>query len=531
MTESAIEQPASSLSDDHPPAAPRLKLAVLVPIVSVVIAVVALFLYTTYRHEQQDLEREASRARSSIQYLYEKGIIDHAEILAAAAESIVHSELIAAALVRGDRQRLLELSRKMFSDFKAKYGITHWYYHGKDRVNLLRVHQPPRHGDTISRFTMLAAERNGAPSYGMEIGPLGTFTLRYVYPWYVHDGTVSSLIGYVEVGMEVENLFDDIENMLDVGISVFIEKSLLDRATWEEGARMLGRVPNWDRFPNLVSTAFRQEKISAPLLDQFADAERILDVTPTAMSSGDIEFRVVSVPLTDVREEHIGYVIAFLDITAKSMAAREQVIAAIAIAIVVGLALFVFFYRLIDSTERRLITADHKLRKLATHDGLTGLLNHRMFQLRLAEECLRASRYDREVTMLMFDIDFFKNVNDTYGHQIGDVVLKHVAKLISKQCRNVDAVCRYGGEEIAVLLPETSLAEGVHVGERIRMCIEADQFKASGIDGLKLTASVGASAFPTHAGTPDQLAQSADAALYRAKETGRNRVVAAVQQT
>ena len=512
--------------DDRAPEKPKLKWAVLVPFSAVVVLVVALFSYTTYLQEQQDLEHEARRVSSSIQYLYQKGIFDHAEILAAATESITHDELIAAALIRNDRQRLLVLSRKHFSEIKAKYGITHWYFTGKDRVNLLRVHQPKRHGDTINRFTMMEAERTGSESFGMEIGPLGTFTLRYVYPWYVSDGDRSTLIGYVEVGMEVEHLFDEIENMMDVGISVFIEKSLLKRERWEEGVKMLGRVPNWDRFENLVSTAFRQEKVAAPLLDQFASGGKSIDIRPLDMSSGEVNFRVVPVSLKDVRKEHIGYAVAFMDITSKSMAARDKVVVALVIAIIVGLSLFAFFYRLLGSTEERLVKADKKLRAMATHDGLTGLLNHRMFQNRLEEESQRAARYGKQVTMLMIDVDFFKKVNDNYGHSTGDFVLQRISKLITNQCRNIDTICRYGGEEIAVLLPETPLEEGVHAAERIRMHIASDSFEGSGVENLKVTASIGVSAFPSHAGTPSELAQSADAALYLAKDSGRNKVVA-----
>ncbi len=521
-----LSLPAIS-GNGNPPEKPRLKWAILIPFIAVIITVVSLFSYTTYLQQQKDLDYEAERVSSSIQYLYEKGLMDHAEILAASAESIVHNEQLAEAFIRGDRQQLLELSRKQFSDYKAKYGITHWYYTGKDRVNLLRVHQPARHGDAIDRFTMLEAERSGTSFYGMEIGPLGTFTLRYVEPWYtVNRQGASSLIGYVEVGMEVEHLFDEIENMMDTGISIFIEKSLLDQSRWEEGVKMLGRVPDWDRFPNLVSTAFRQEKVSGPLLDQFASKGEGLRIAPADMSSGEVDFRVVPVSLRDVRKQHIGYAVAFMDITAKSLAARDQVIIALVFAMIVGLSLFGFFYRLLDSTEKSLIEADAKLRLMATHDGLTGLLNHRMFQSKLEEESQRASRYGKQLAMLMIDIDFFKKVNDSYGHNVGDVVLKRVGALIEDQCRNIDTVCRYGGEEMSVLLPETTLDEGVHAAERIRMHIEREAFEEAGVDGLKVTVSIGVSSFPDHAGTPIELAQSADKALYEAKEGGRNRVVA-----
>ncbi|HXH73194.1 MAG TPA: diguanylate cyclase [Mariprofundaceae bacterium] len=510
-----------------PPARPYLKWGILAPFTIVLVLVIALFSYFSYRHQQEDLDLEASRLSSSIQYLYQKGLIDHAEVLAAAIDGIVHDERLQDAMIHHDRQRLLELSQAKFAELKAKYGITHWYFTGTDRINLLRVHQPSRFGDKIDRYTMLEAARTGAPSHGIEIGPLGTFTLRYVYPWYVQQNGASRLIGYVELGMEVEHLFDEIENMMDIGISVFIEKSLLNRKLWEEGVEMLGRVPNWDRFPTLVSSAFRNDRIAAPLLDQIVAEDHRIEFGPQDLSSGKLDYWVVPVSLEDVRHQHVGYAVAFMDVTAKTLAARQQLAAVIAFATLAGVLLFAGFYRLLNSTEKRLVAADAQLRNLATHDGLTGLLNHRVFQTRLAQETERTRRYGKPLSMLMIDLDRFKDVNDTHGHDIGDYVLQRVSELIMAQCRSIDTVCRYGGEEIAVLLPETPLAEAMHAAERIRMHIESDDFAGSGVPGLRITTSIGISAIPSHADNPSTLVKSADHALYAAKEAGRNRVVAA----
>jgi len=513
--------------DAATPARPKLKWSVLIPFSAVLCLTIALFTYITYSQHQLELAHQALRVSSSTQYLYQKGINDHAEILAATIESIVHEEAIEAALISRDRHRLQALSQEHFTHLQGKHGISHLYYSDAERINLLRVHKPDRFGDRIDRFTMLEAERTGMESFGMEIGPLGTFTLRFVHPWYVEEAGHSKLIGYVEVGMEVEHLFDEVEDMMDVAVVVLLEKALLQQQEWEQGVRMLGGVPDWQRFPALVTTLFRHEKVASHMLEQFAARGEEVILKPFDMNSGDASFRVVPVSIADVRNNHVGYAIAYMDITDQSLAARKQLLLALAIAIAVGITLFAFFYKLLDRTEQSLLRADCKLRELATHDGLTGLLNHRMFQMRLEGESQRASRYGKPLSLLMIDVDHFKAVNDNYGHHVGDLVLKRISKLITDQCRNIDTICRYGGEEIAVLLPETPLNEGVLAAERIRMHIAADEYKASENETLKVTVSIGVAAFPSHTVTATELAHNADKALYEAKEAGRNRDVAA----
>ena len=164
----------------------------------------------------------------------------------------------------------------------------------------------------------------------------------------------------------------------------------------------------------------------------------------------------------------------------------------------------------------------------AVTDGLTGLYIRRYFQLTLEQEFQRARRYDRKFSLLMIDIDHFKSINDTYGHQQGDAVLKEVAKILRYQTREVDLVARYGGEEMSVILPETNLEGAMLTAEKIRSTVERYQFPG----GLKVTVSIGA-AYCDKNYPPDKeaLIKLADDALYRAKETGRNKVVAAQAAT
>lgn len=160
-------------------------------------------------------------------------------------------------------------------------------------------------------------------------------------------------------------------------------------------------------------------------------------------------------------------------------------------------------------------------------DGLTGLFLRRYFVDRLKNEMKRAARYDRCMSLLMIDLDFFKKVNDTYGHMVGDRVLRDVGSIIKNGLREIDIPCRYGGEEFAVLLPETNCLGAIVVAERLRKIVERDSFEVGGGVTIKLTLSIGVASFPDDANLPDFLLAKADKMLYKAKREGRNRTIVA----
>jgi len=169
----------------------------------------------------------------------------------------------------------------------------------------------------------------------------------------------------------------------------------------------------------------------------------------------------------------------------------------------------------------------HRLKELSIRDGLTDLFNHRHTLERVAEEFSRVARYHESLSVLMIDLDHFKNVNDRYGHQAGDKVLRETAGVFKEGLRAVDLLGRYGGEEFLALLPHTGLTEVAGTAERLRRRLERHVFPVSEA-GLKITASIGVASYPA-AGidSADALVHAADEALYQAKQAGRNRVARA----
>ena len=175
---------------------------------------------------------------------------------------------------------------------------------------------------------------------------------------------------------------------------------------------------------------------------------------------------------------------------------------------------------------RRLGESMALLRQQAIRDKLTGLLNRREFDRLLEEEWHRYARFKHTFTLVIIDIDHFKQVNDTHGHQVGDEVLKHVASLLGGQIRNVDRIARYGGEEFGLIMVETGRSDARDTVERLRALLEENPcFIPSQNLTVPVTLSAGVAAVPEDADTLEQLIAAADSALYTAKRLGRNRVV------
>lgn len=162
--------------------------------------------------------------------------------------------------------------------------------------------------------------------------------------------------------------------------------------------------------------------------------------------------------------------------------------------------------------------------KLATTDGLTQLYNHRYFQEQMQMQIANASRYGNEFSLIIVDIDHFKKFNDTYGHQAGDAVLRQVAQTLKMNTRMTDIVCRYGGEEMSIILTNTDRQEAIMNAKRMCNEVAKKMFKLNATDTTHVTISLGVSTFPQDGETSQQLVEVADQGLYYAKEHGRNQV-------
>jgi len=167
---------------------------------------------------------------------------------------------------------------------------------------------------------------------------------------------------------------------------------------------------------------------------------------------------------------------------------------------------------------------ENKLLEMNMRDGLTGIYNRRFLETILKNEFSRHKRYGGVFSIIMFDIDYFKKVNDTYGHQCGDFILKSISSRSSALIRNIDYLARYGGEEFCCVLPETGIKPAISVAERFRTAIFEQENNYDG-NVIKVTISLGVAEFRDEIESVNMLINKADEALYRAKKEGRNKVM------
>lgn len=184
-------------------------------------------------------------------------------------------------------------------------------------------------------------------------------------------------------------------------------------------------------------------------------------------------------------------------------------------------------FEMLDEIDREY---QHQIRRLLSHDDLTGLLSSRSFFSELKREIFSSTEQDRQFCVLMMDVDHFKNVNDTFGHLTGSKTLEEIGSCITRLLRSGDAAARFGGEEFAAFLLDAELGQGMVAADRIRQEVENQNFSVIGkgkvSENHHVTISIGVSNFPNDSIDPIELVEMADSALYRAKRDGRNRVCA-----
>jgi diguanylate cyclase (GGDEF)-like protein len=203
---------------------------------------------------------------------------------------------------------------------------------------------------------------------------------------------------------------------------------------------------------------------------------------------------------------------------------EQKVLEVVAILVAAASAIFIAAYTQRRNVDMERAYSSHlealsrHLRYLAYRDFLTGLYNHRYFQEQLAHEVERAQRYGHQLSVLMLDVDRFKQVNDTYGHLMGDTLLSYVARLVSAKVRSSDVAARYGGDEFAVILPETDQEKAIAVAEKLRKAVSADRhWQGALLGNLGVGICFGVASFPDDGRTADDLLVCADRRLYSAK--------------
>ncbi|MBK1708960.1 hypothetical protein CKO17_07660 [Marichromatium gracile] len=274
--------------------------------------------------QEQRLREIVAADIDEIATVFNAVLDDQSDWLDALATSVAMDTTTREALAARDPERLDRRWRALFERLRIRNGLTHFYFIGVDRRTLLRLHAPERVGDRIDRFTARQAERDDSDAQGLELGPLGTFTLRAITP--IHDR--GRRIGYVEVGKEIEDILAALHTPTETRLAVIIRKQLLDRAPWEQGMRLLGREGDWERLTNSVITYSSPGGIPAGLdhaIEQIDRPGHTQHDPGRELMVDDTRWRLSLLPLDDVAGRHVGDLLLAHDLTSEASAFSHHI--------------------------------------------------------------------------------------------------------------------------------------------------------------------------------------------------------------
>ena len=320
----------------------------LVPLAIVLLLVIGGFVAIMLYMHHEDLRESGREKQAEVSYDLDQFLKKQGQLLSALEAMLLRDASLIEALKGHDRDRLLAECTPIFRRLQAKHNLTHFYFHGADRVNLLRVHKPEKYGDFIDRYTARGAERTGNTASGIELGPLGTFTLRVVQP--VFDR--KTLIGYLELGKEIEDVLRDIHDQHDVGLVVAVYKSLLQRAQWEAGMKMLGRSADWDRFDEKAIIYSSHDRLTDQLGRFLTEAWPAHGDATVELTSNDLCWQVKIDRLFDASGTEVGDLIVLYNVTASKAAFRGLIVTMAAVVLVLLSALLGFLYIILRQTDR-----------------------------------------------------------------------------------------------------------------------------------------------------------------------------------
>ncbi len=431
----------------------------------------------------------------------------------------------------GLRQVLHERFASRYGDLQ-EYGIEFLHFHLPEAVSFLRFQSPSTYGDSLHglRHSIDLVNTNRLPVHGFEEGHV-SHGFRNVYPlfyWHEFVGTMEISYSFSVVRELAVRLFPAIHTLI-------IHEDVISRmASEQEQKRYIScRVSPLYREDRRVAERIQQELpalgiISLPELKTLNDelrssvAERMAGGEAFSLArfvtEGGKMLLISFLPVRNVEGKDVGYFVSYReDLTLKGYSRRYRQVQFVIFCLALSALTVVFFYA--RQTQRR-----KKYQALATVDGLTGLANRFHFDLILEQAIRQVNRNNGMFSLILFDIDDFKKVNDSYGHDGGDKVLIHISSLIRASVREQDLVARWGGEEFAVLLPDTGAEDARIVSEKLRLAVQENRIWFGGSE-IQVTSSFGVAQFKKEMGGAEPLFRKVDQALYRAKESGKNCVI------
>ncbi|MFO7606328.1 MAG: cache domain-containing protein [Desulfurivibrionaceae bacterium] len=299
----------------------KIRYKIMPPVGLAILMICFLGIGATYLIQQRHYNDELNMRFDGTYELYNKLMEVETDVLESLVSTYVDNSSLGKAFLSGNREILLQESAPILEKIKERFKITHFYFHLPDKTCFLRVHNPPRHGDLITRHTINFASQNDTHAYGLELGPLGTLTLRFVMPWHI-DG---ELVGFIELGKEIDHIADEMKKILELDINFIVEKKFLNIEGWREGRRMLGRKQgDWDFLSEHVVISTTMPKLPEDLQEILNNPSRFHYGEVFSVVSQKGSYRGVTIPLSEAGIKKIGAIIVLRDF--KKISSDNQLI-------------------------------------------------------------------------------------------------------------------------------------------------------------------------------------------------------------
>lgn len=355
----------------------RLRSKILLPLGVVFCILLILGFSATYLIQKRALDNTITRRITNARVLFKELLKVEAEVLWSLTSSYREIKEFQAPFLAGDREKLLAVALPVFNEIKSRHDITHFYFHNLDKTCFLRVHSPERYGDRITRHTLNQAAKLEVPAYGIELGPLGTMTLRLVQPWRVNG----KLVGYIELGKEIDQITPIFKHILNLEMVFTVEKKHLDRKLWVAGETMLSKPGKWEQFHDfvVVSSTFRQlpEGLGGEISSHFASHDKELF---NANHENRI-YRGGAIPLVDAAGFEVGDIFVFANYSDIS-SSRNLFIILILLSILTLTVFYALFTLYLGHIERNLqLSVDALEEEIDRHRETARQLAHHRDQL------------------------------------------------------------------------------------------------------------------------------------------------------
>jgi len=335
----------------------QIRRRVFVPVMMAVVALLVVSCFAVLRQRDRCVREKLDGRLAGVVQLFQSKLDDEAELIRALTDSVGRSDPVRQAWLARDREKLLDSVSASFEDIRSQYRVTHFYFHDLEKVCFLRVHNPPRHGDTIQRHTLSTAVESGKTSQGLELGPFGTLTLRVVRPWRIEG----QLVGYIELGEGIGHLTPELRKILDAELFFTVDKSYLHRAKWEEGLKMTGQLGQWDLADDFVFVDRTMEEVPSKIIEHLNVVHTDHADQRFTVSVGSRTYRCGIIQLLEAGGRDVGDIFALIDTTKSAAEMKKQLAFLVGFAVAVAGLLGWLFWRYLGWVQGQVIQAQEDL--------------------------------------------------------------------------------------------------------------------------------------------------------------------------